>query len=966
VGKGAPPAPASALSFGPFRLLPAQRTLLEADKPVRLGGRALEILTVLVERPGELVSKADLVARVWPDTFVEEGSLRVHVAALRRALGDGQAGNRYIANVPGRGYRFVAPVQVAEGPTAPARPAPVSAPASNLPAPITRMIGRVDTVRSLVSQLPQRRFISIVGPGGMGKTTLALAVADALTSSYEDGVRFVDLAPVGHPQLVPAALAAVLGVAIRSDDPIPGVIAFLADKEMLVVLDNCEHVIEAAASLAEELLRGAAGVHLLATSREPLRAEGERVHRLSALAMPVSSRGLTAVEALAFPAVQLFVERAAANLDDFELSDADAPIVAEICHQLDGIALAIELAAGRVHAFGIAGLAELLQDRFPLLLTGRRTALPRHQTLSAALDWSYGLLPEPERVVLRRLAVFRGGTTLESASAVAADDDIVSSEIVGCIANLVAKSLVTADVGGPLAHYRLLETTRAYARERLIESGELERFTRRHAEHYRDLFEQAEAEWSTRPTDDWIAAYLPCLDNVRVALDWAFGDGGDAAVGVVLTVAAEPLWGHLSLIDECRRRVEQALASLDSGAMRGTRRHVQLLAAIGSARLYSSRRAGSDPAEIEAAFAGALELAEALGDTDYQLKALWGLWVDRFNRGEHRHALELATRFRDRAARASEPADRLVGERMIGFSLQLLGEQLAARQHTQRMLDRYVAPIRRSHLIRFHFDQRITAQMTLSQILWQLGFPDQAMATLQAGVEDALRLGHAMSLCNILAQAACPVALYTGHLAQAERFVSMLLDHSARHSLQVWHIWGRCFGAALAISRGDQLRGLEAFRAAFNELPRTRFALRHTAFLGELAEAQSHAGETARSVATIRQALERSERNEELWCKAELLRIKGEILLRAATADAQGEAEQAFLQALDWARRQSALSWELRAATSLARLRARQGRADEGRTLLAATYQRFTEGFETADLMAAADLLRELRPAREG
>jgi DNA-binding winged helix-turn-helix (wHTH) protein len=328
------------ISFGPFHLLPARQLLLEGAKPVRLGSRALSILIALVGRAGEFVSKDELIARVWPHTFVEEGNLRVHVAALRRALGDGQAGNRYIVNVPGRGYSFVAPVSRSEG-TLAARPIAVE-PTHNLPAPLARMVGRDDTVHALAAKLPLQRFITIVGPGGIGKTTVALAVAGALIASYKNAVRFVDLSPLADPLLVPSAVASELGLAILSGDPIPGLIAFLRDRQMLLVLDGCEHVIVAAAALAEEVIRNAPGVHILATSREPLRAEGEHVHRLPPLAAPVASASPTASEALSFPAVQLFVERAVAGLDGFELSDADAPIVADICRRLDGIALAIE------------------------------------------------------------------------------------------------------------------------------------------------------------------------------------------------------------------------------------------------------------------------------------------------------------------------------------------------------------------------------------------------------------------------------------------------------------------------------------------------------------------------------------------------------------------------------------------------------------------------------------------------
>src|SRR5262249_46555453 len=316
--------------------------------------------------PGELVSKDELVARVWPDTFVEEGNLRVHIAALRRTLGDGQAGNRYVATIPGRGYRFVAPVSALAEPEPATPSAPPPEPAYSIPVSLTRMVGRADVVEAVVAQLPKRRFMTIAGPGGIGKTTVALAVADRLSASYRDGLRFVGLAPAADPRLVPSALASVLGVAIRSDSPIPGLMAFLKDKQMLLVLDSCERMIEAAAALAEDVFTRAAGVHVLATSREPLRAEGERVQRLLPLEVPPSSSKLTADDAVGFSAIQLFIERATASSDEFKLTDANASLVADICRRLDGIALAIELAAGRVDVLGVQGLAARLDDRFKL------------------------------------------------------------------------------------------------------------------------------------------------------------------------------------------------------------------------------------------------------------------------------------------------------------------------------------------------------------------------------------------------------------------------------------------------------------------------------------------------------------------------------------------------------------------------------------------------------------------------
>nr|HYT93385.1 winged helix-turn-helix domain-containing protein [Gemmataceae bacterium] len=370
-----------AISFGSFRLLPSQRLLLEGDQPVRLGSRALDILAVLAESAGRVVPKEELIARVWPEVLVEESNLKIQVSALRRALGDGQGGNRYIVTVPGRGYEFVAPVGLTAESAAMPAPAVPQPGTHNLPLAMTRMIGREEVVAALVSRLSRQRLVTIVGPGGIGKTTVALAIAERMIADYEHGVWLIDLAPVGDPRLVPSAVATVLCVEIRTENPLPGLIAALRDRRMLLLLDNCEHVIDAAASLAAAVLTGVPGVNILATSREPLGVAGEREHRLGPLSSPASSAGLRAAEAAAFPAVQLFVERVTAIVEDFALTDANAQPIVEICQRLDGLPLAIEFAATRVEVLGVEGLAAGLDRSLPLLTARRRTAMARHRTM---------------------------------------------------------------------------------------------------------------------------------------------------------------------------------------------------------------------------------------------------------------------------------------------------------------------------------------------------------------------------------------------------------------------------------------------------------------------------------------------------------------------------------------------------------------------------------------------------------
>jgi predicted ATPase/DNA-binding winged helix-turn-helix (wHTH) protein len=945
------------ISFGSFRLLTAQQVLLEGDTPVMIGGRARDILAALTEKPGQVLSKEELIARVWPDTNVEEGNLKVHVAALRRALGDGLSGNRFVSTVHGRGYCFVAPLSVTEGVGISKSGSGETGRVMHLPPPLHRMVGRADVVRGLVGMLKERRFVTIAGGGGIGKTTVALAVAEALRTEFSDGITFVDLAPIMDPALVPGALAATLDLAVHTGSPLSGLTTYLKDRNILILLDSCEHVIEAAAILSETLFKGAQGVHILATSREPLGADGERVHRLSPLALPPQSAGLTSAEALTFPAVELFVERAASRLDSFELNDADAPFVADICRNLDGIALAIEIVAGRLDAFGLRGVAAQLDGRFRLLARGRRTALPRHQTLSATLDWSYEFLPEVEQRALRRLAIFSGGFVEPAAIAVLASNNVASWHVIDIVANLFAKSLITVDLTDAEPIYRLLETTRAYAFEKLVDSGEVDDISRRHAQYHRELFEGAELEWDELSTEAWLSAYGRHIDGVRAALDWAYSTSGDVQIGVALTVAAIPLWMQLSLADECRRRAEEALAHIATQLSRESRVGMKLYSALGVSLLFTK---GAAP-ETHSALKYALSIAEILGDTDAHLRALWGLWADRQNNGVFNEGLVLAKSFKELAAGSKDSADVHIGDRMIGASLHFLGHQTEAREHIERMLASYVAPVRRSHLVRFQFDQKATANITLARALWLQGFAESSMRTLSANIEYALSINHTLSLCNALAQAACPVALLSGDLDAAEHFTELLIHYTAGNRLDVWHAYGRGCRGVLLVKRGDLINGLPLLGAAVDDLRDAHFVQFQTAFIASLAEGLASAGEPSSGLAIIAEALTQIERTNERWSMPELLRIKGDILL--AVGELHGRAEPLFIRSMDMARDQGALAWELRSAVSLARLKRDQGKSREGRKIVASVYGRFTEGFKTHDLRDASLLLEELAQA---
>jgi predicted ATPase/DNA-binding winged helix-turn-helix (wHTH) protein len=469
---------ASRLRFGPFELNVAERSLSKANQDIPLGGRAYDILVALLENAGEVVTKADLIARAWPDVTVEQGSLRVHLSALRKALGDGQFGNKYIASIQGRGYSFIAPVT----------PLPAdlgggnaSVESSNLPPALARMVGRDDVVLEIHAALQKQRLTTILGAGGMGKTTVALAVGHLALPDFADAVFFVDLSTVGDTQQAMGAIASAVGLDPQSLNSKEGLLDVLRPRRALIILDSCERLSEGIAEIANGLLRGVRNIHMLATSREMLQVAGERVFHLSSLESPPERPGLTASEVLLYPAVQLFVERISARAGDFSLSDDEAPVVAAICRKLDGIALAIELAAGSAANFGVRITLAKLGSRLDLLKFGRRTANPRHQTLKATLDWSHDHLSEVERIVLRKVALFVGNFTLEAVLALANEGDVNGVEIKSAIDSLVSKSLVEVRVSarGPL--YRLLDTTRYYVLDKLVLTGDHDSIAAGHA-----------------------------------------------------------------------------------------------------------------------------------------------------------------------------------------------------------------------------------------------------------------------------------------------------------------------------------------------------------------------------------------------------------------------------------------------------------------------------------------------------
>lgn len=724
--------------IGPFRLDPEAGALTQAGLPMPLGARGVAVLTALVKTPNEYVRKADIFDVAWPGVVVEENSLAAQISAIRRVLARAPGGERWIETLARRGYRFVGPVTAFPATSPPRTSGPVN---TNLPEPLTSFVGRERDLVETKQLLSRVRLLTLVGVGGIGKTRLALQMAAEVMGAYRDGVWFADLGPLTDPGLVPSAVAQVLGVREVAGMPLLDTLCVhMKGRQLLLLLDNCEHLLEACATLVEALLRGSPGVSIVATGREALRVPGEQTYPLPTLSLPDPT---ASVETMGrSEAVQLFLERAAKQQPGFELTTSGAVAAARLCINLDGIPLALELAAARIRSLSIEEINSRLGDRFRLLTGGTRTALPRQQTLRATLDWSYDLLPEQERIVLRRLAIFVGGFAMVAASFVASDHVIDDFAVIDLVSQLVSRSLVVADTNDGGTRYRLLETTRAYALEKLAEAGETATLRQRHARYFRDRFTRAPADWLRMSDAEIRATYLPELDNVRAALDWAFDDDGSAAIGIALAGTSVGIWVELSLPVEGRRRLELALAQVGSQTPD-----------LDQARLWHSlgvlRGTGALPQEL-AAFERAVELYRRSGDAaglGFSLVRLGQIFATM---GRFDHATEAFAEALTLVGVADLPRLRAYYYSEIGFFGMVTGDYAAARTHFEKAMSIY----RAEGAERDALDQL----GNLADVVWTLGDLDAALAGFRETVgmlrelpatKKSLLGGHLINLSGV-------------------------------------------------------------------------------------------------------------------------------------------------------------------------------------------------------------------------
>ena len=936
------------VAFGNYRIFPELRLLLRNGNKVDLTARAFDVLWALVKARGEVVTKDELIEQVWAGFIVEENNLQTHISAIRRALKQDRG---FISTDFGRGYRLTLPAPARTN----LRPATKKSESPSLPSPLTTLLGRESELRDLQQLITANRLTTITGPGGIGKTRLAVEVGRCLLASFSGRVHLVEMGMIADRANIWPAIARALGVEALDVGLTAASRVALQSQRLLLIIDNCEHLTEAIAEAVETLLRVGEGLHICTTSQEPLGAQGEQIYRIRPLAVPPANASTVDV-VLTHAAAQLFVERSQSYTRDSQFDGATASEIATICRQLDGVPLALELAAARVPTLGVRGVLDGLTDRFRLLSAGQRSALPRHRTLRATVDWSHRLLDETERTLFRRLAVFPAGFTVDAAHSVSGPEIEDRWQIIDLLGNLVGKSLLHLDVSAPAPRYRFLETIRLYALEQLADSGETDLMARRHASYFQKITEQAAAEWKQQATRDWRQVYRGYIDDVHTALKWSFSENGDKEMGVHTLQNSIPFWVEFSLLDECRRWVSLALDKHGVTESTGTHDEMVLRAALGTSLTW----ARGPVAETRAAWSRALDLARTLGDTRIELQAHYGLWLFSLRGGHYSEALRFATEMMTLATEANDDEAFATALRLAGVSHSSLGNHTEGRALIERALI-WFEQNRPQSVFRFGHDQHAIGLGFLARILWLQGYTTDAVKTAHLAVERALALDHASTLCCSLAEGLCMVFALNQDLDGLEKATQDLTRTASRYGLQVWKAYGEIFELWAMMQHKEKL-ALGRITSVIRLLDEMQFNLWYTPFVADVL--RSSASPVGSMWTSFRPPVDCEDSH---WAMPEFLRIEADFHLEHNAGRLESRVEHRLERALALARECGARSWELKVAATLARLLISDNRCDKAQTLLRSTISSFPSGNESNALRTANALLNELQhlPPRE-
>lgn len=808
-------------------------------------------------------------------------------------------------------------------------------------APGKRMLGRAEELARVAVLLQECRFVTIVGPGGMGKTSLAAALAKECAELYPDGVHFIDLAVLAEGRDVVGVLGASLGIARLTREGVQQLANRLRGRRMLVVFDCCERHAGPAAHAAEALLRAAPGIDVLCTSREPLLARGERIVRLGPIGLPDAGHAPDTA-ALRFPGIELFLARARIDGSAGLLLDRqNIALVCKICRAADGVPLALELAAALVRPLGLERLA---QQTSQCLLESPPVQAPaeeRHGTVSAMLDWSYDMLSADEQRVLRCLAVFRGGFTLEAAGAVAACRPADADAALDTVIELAGKSLVSTDAAGGSVHPRLLDLTREYAYGKLVHSGELNAVQERHARWLGSLAERLERDWMELSRGAWLELYGPWVNDILAAIDWVLESGGDALLGLKLAGAGFFLGDQLGVAREFQGCVQRAIKAFGNPENAPTPT-MELLWRLSFADTDGRDLTGYDYRKKIADAERDLAFARRTGSSLLQAFPLMAMWGWPYICADYPASFAGAERAADAAREHADPYLELFGQRTMAQSLHYLGRHAEARRCATLALGKSGLRIPLAYAptaVQVGTSMRIV----LARVLWMEGAADQALAMSEEALAAAEQ-DRPAGLCQALCLAAVPIAIWRGELAAAAGHLARMRDCAEGHGLGFWLDWARRFEHALAVIEGRaDAHSLPGFDDTFAFSAKCRDQL--VTFSPRL---------------MADDALTRGQSGLVGWCLPELLRARALRLMASDPADSAGTATTLLQQAMAVADRQGALAWTLRGATSLAVLYQARDAAPKARAVLEPVLARCREGAATADLHAAHALMSSL------
>jgi predicted ATPase/DNA-binding winged helix-turn-helix (wHTH) protein len=945
------------VEIGKLQVNVEQRQVTQNGLPLRLGSRAFDVLELLIDASGSLVSKDEIMSRVWPDTVVEENNLQVQIAVLRKALGEDRG---LIRTIPGRGYQLVGSRLRSVAPEA----APPHDALRELPAQ-RELFGREAAVDDIGAMLGKSPVLTLVGAGGIGKTSLAIRVAREYGHRYAGGVRYIELAPVGEPEKVVSAVARACGLPFTGAAASTACLAEeLARQQCLVIFDNAEHVAAAVAELADALAPFFPAVTVLVTSREPLRIASESLYRVESLDVVSDDASLEHLHAC--PAVRLFVCRARALGCGIGRDERSMRLVGVICKRLDGIPLAIELAAARSAALGVAGVYARLDDRLQLLAGGQRNALPRHQTLRATFDWSYTLLDTPSRKLFRRLGVFGAKFTFEAACAVAMDEDMTMAGVITGISELTAKSLLNVEFENDVARYRLSESTRAYAMEKLQNEGEIERIAERRTRFIRQRLDdgrmnEPRAEEPSKQSD-----LKRALDEARNTFDWAFASAGNIRLGIALAAELVGPLLECSLVDECCARASRAVAAIDAlppGSVDpGCEMH--LCSAL-ACTLANTNGPLSRSVEL---WQRVLALASRTGDLASQAKAIWGLWNTMVSRGDIHTAMGYAVRYRQFALEHGMEWQHVLGDQFVAVTLHCFGMHEQARVNLELGIERLEALRHEIPRGGLSVDPLIFGRGTLARIAWIQGAPDRAMSMVEQTVNLVRTDTLEPSLSHVLAVVAVPLALMTGDLQAVDRYLGILRSQVASHRMDIWCRYCDCLNALRDELAGNGHRSLRQFEEALDALLASGFRRVLTSFIVACAVSLARAGRTDEAKARLADTLAWCDGGGEQLFVPEIWHAMGIVALEEAARSAAPEdvdaheayARGCFETAIRIAGEHRASMLALRATVSLARLLVKQGRRAEARQQLQPFARVFDMRSKARDIRALDELLSEL------